>query len=177
MNRATVYNVIKKERDYQDMNWSHLGHDPLVKQYHYAAPHILMIEDYARKAQALWTKSKDEVDVLQTIAKLATIAVRALEETIDKDGKTLSRPGVFMAIDAERASQDITHPRTKDNSGQYKFSAPHLLLVEEYAARARNWWKNGDRDGVIRTFVVLAAILVRALEEIDGPDLLYVGLR
>ena len=35
----------------------------------------------------------------------------------------------------------------------------------------------GNRDMVLHRIVQIAAILVRALEEIEGPNLLFIGLR
>ena len=43
-----------------------------------------------------------------------------------------------------------------------------------YGHKRPDWF---DPEWLCPECVVLAAILVRAMEEIDGPDLLYVGLR
>jgi hypothetical protein len=176
MDRGTVYKVIEKEREYQNGKWPRDNH-PLIKQYAYAAPHLLLLEEYATKARALWTKSQDEVGVLKTIAKMATIAFRALEEIVDKSGHFMTQHEIISAVSAEQDYQDGRCWRTEGMAGQYKFSAPHLLLVENRIYLARSNWICENQGATLNSFVKVAAVLVRALEEIDGPNLLFTGLR
>ena len=176
MKREQVFEVIKKERKYQDKTWPRDEH-PLVKQYAYAAPHIYLLEEYAAKTRRMWAKSFNEIDVLQNLGKMATIACRALQEIVPTHELNYSDVFIVVAINDERARQDAKHPRTKDNAGQYRFSAPHALLVEKYIGYAREDWTKGSRDGVMIDLIKIAAILVRALEEIEGSDLLEIGLR
>lgn len=78
MNRADVFEVINREREYQDTAWPR---DEYRKQmYKYSAPHILLLEKYVKQLADDWVKSSTERNLPATIAKIATIAVRALEE-------------------------------------------------------------------------------------------------
>ena len=186
LSREQAFEVIKREREYQDRVWPRDGH-PLVKQYDYTAPHLLMLEEYYAKARALWQKSVDEVDVLRTIGKMATIAFRALTEVVQEvqeaQGPCLLLDGRYQEkkardlINAARDRQDREHPRTKDNAGQYRFTAPHVYLLGQYLALVGQRWYSGNREKVVGSLVEIAAICVRALEEVEGPDLLFVGLR
>ena len=175
LSREQAFEVIKREREYQDRVWPRDGH-PLVKQYDYTTPHLLMLEDYYDEARRKWRKSVDEVDVLRTIGKMATIAYRALTEVVQANGSRGLAVPVALVNEA-RDRQDREHPRTKDNAGQYKFAAPHVYLLGQYLGHLGNRWYRGDRDGVVNGLVEVTAICVRALEEIEGPDLLFVGLR
>ena len=74
MNRTDIFALINQERTYQDEKWSDR------EQYAVSAPHVLLLDSYVQKAKDRWTGSVSEVDVVQTIAKIAAIAVRALEE-------------------------------------------------------------------------------------------------
>lgn len=176
MTREQVFEMIAQEREYQDKNWPR-DDNPLVKQYTYAAPHIYMLKEYAAKTRALWVKSVDETDVLRNLGKMATIAYRAIMEIKGTTGTWYTTVGATDLINTERRYQDMKHPRTKDNAGQYSFSAPHALLVERYIGLAEEAWSVGNRDMVLHRIVQIAAILVRALEEIEGPNLLFIGLR
>ena len=176
MTREDVFKMIAKEREYQDKNWPR-DDNPLVKQYVYAAPHIYLLKAYAAKTKELWVKSVDETDVLRNLGKMATIAYRAIMEIKGTTGTWYTTVGAKDLIETERRYQDMKHPRTKDNAGQYAFSAPHALLVDRYIVLAEEAWSAGNRDMVLHRIVQIAAILVRALEEIEGPNLLSIGLR
>jgi len=174
-----AFEVAKREREYQGKAWPRDSH-PLAAQYVYAAPHVLLLERYVEKAGAQWEASHDEVDVLRTLAKALAVAVRALEElalvVFNADLQT-TQEAALTRIRDERSQQDAKHPRNKDNSGQYQFSAPHILLAKDRLQVIRAAWYESDRVRMLNEIVVLAAILTRALQEIDGPDLLEIGLR
>jgi hypothetical protein len=187
LSREQAFEVIRKEREYQDRVWPRDNH-PLVEQYRYTAPHLLMLEDYYSEARGKWRKSIDETEVLRAIAKMATIAFRALTEVVLSRGPvTYNRPNAEERLSEEEARrliseardrQDREHPRTKDNAGQYRFTAPHVYLLGRYLGRIGDGrWYTGNRQGVFDGLVEVAAICVRAMEEIEGPDLLFIGLR
>jgi hypothetical protein len=177
LSREQAFEVIRREREYQDRVWPRDGH-PLVEQYRYAAPHLLMLEDYYEEARGKWRRSVDETDVLRAIAKMAAIAFRALTEIAFEDGSRLGEEPVKALINAARDRQDTEHPRTKDNAGQYRFSAPHVYLLGIYLGIiGKERWYKGNRGRTVDGLVEAAAICIRAMEEIEGPDLLFIGLR
>ena len=180
LTRKQAFEVIEREREYQDRVWPRDGH-PLVRQYDYAAPHLAMLEDYCDDARKLWRKSADETAALQAVGKMAAIAYRALTEiVVASEGgiEVKNTPlGVDGFINKARDRQDKEHPRTKDNAGQYKFVISHIYLLKQYLRRIGDRWYKGNQDKVIRSLAEVAAICVRAMEEVDGPDLLKVGLR
>ncbi len=171
-----AFEVIKREREYQDRVWPRDDH-PLVGQYKYAAPHLLMLEDYYEEARGEWTDSVDETDVLRTIGKMAAIAFRALTEVMPTHAFPPTEEQAFALVESARERQDSEHPRTKDNAGQYEYTAPHLFMLGAYLRRLGDRWYEGNRDRVIGGLVEITAICVRAMEEVDGPDLLFIGLR
>ena len=177
MTISDVFKVIEKEREYQDMNWSHLGHNPLVKQYQYAGPHILLIESYVNKARETWVKSQEEVDVLRIMAKIAAISFRSLEEIKDALGNVLKREDVTDAILTARDIQNHRQPHDKFDAEQYIFIAPHLLMVERYLGSIEASWYRGEAENVMLGLIHLTALTVRALEEVNGPNLLEIGVR
>ena len=101
----------------------------------------------------------------------------------------MTRQQTIEVILRERDYQDKKWPHDKPPrcpggsrllDDQYRLSAPHILLAEEYIKKARErWTKSGDYGGgeALKTLAKAAAILLRALEEIDGPNLLETGLR
>lgn len=75
----------------------------------------------------------------------------------------MNRQEIYEKIEKERSYQEAAWPRTERRQQMYKFSAPHLLLLEEKVARMRSMWYNGDITPA--EFIKVAAIAVRALEE------------
>jgi hypothetical protein len=84
LTREQVFQLIETERAYQDSTYkpdeftsTGLTHALRDKE---AAPGILMLEAYIRKAADAWVNTKgDSTPALQQVAKIATIAVRILE--------------------------------------------------------------------------------------------------
>ncbi len=74
--REKVYAAINTERYYQDHAWP-LGQEPEFS----IGEEILLIEEYARRAREAWTDEKQgaEVETLNTVRKIAGIAVRCME--------------------------------------------------------------------------------------------------
>jgi hypothetical protein len=79
MNRQDVFEVINRERDFQDSLWPRDDHEA-IGQYQWAAPHMLLLEEYVEGLRTKWKNSREELDCVREIAKIAAIAVRALEE-------------------------------------------------------------------------------------------------
>lgn len=75
--RCEVYSAVDSERDYQDRVWP----DQRVHgQQLSIGDSILLIEEYAAKARAAWSKEGyPEVTALDNLRKVAGIAVRAME--------------------------------------------------------------------------------------------------
>jgi len=78
MNRQDVFTVIDKERQYQDTAWPRDAHAQAM--YSNLAPHLVLLEEYIHRARTAWTNNGPEAQPLKVVAKLAAIAVRALEE-------------------------------------------------------------------------------------------------
>lgn len=78
MNRQDIFEMIVRERTYQDTEWPRDEETALM--YQFSAPHILLLEEYVSALRAMWKNSREEKDCVRMIAKIATIAVRALEE-------------------------------------------------------------------------------------------------
>lgn len=73
LSREQVFDVINKERAYQESTWpSHDGH----KNSEHS---LLLLDGYVQKAKAAWLTSKNETSIVQQLAKIAAITVRALE--------------------------------------------------------------------------------------------------
>ena len=78
-----------------------------------------------------------------------------------------TRKEVYGLIDLEREAQDNVWRTGRKNEGQYKFAAPHVLLIEEQAQKLRQLWYTSTKEDLRNRFIKTAAIAVRALEEID----------
>lgn len=85
LTRAQVFDIIDAERDYQDVNYNPeyiltSGITRFIRDKDVTS-HLVMLDTYLRDAQDAWTKMKngDSTAALQQLAKIATIAVRALE--------------------------------------------------------------------------------------------------
>jgi hypothetical protein len=78
-----------------------------------------------------------------------------------------TRLGIYYSIDLERASQDTSWRTGRPNEDQYAYAAPHILLLEEQVAKLRsNWYGARDESTLRERLVKVAALAVRALEEI-----------
>jgi hypothetical protein len=78
MTRTEVFAAISAERESQDEKWR--DGRPVENQYVFSAPHILLLEEQVAKLRANWYGVKDESSLRERLIKVATIAVRALEE-------------------------------------------------------------------------------------------------
>ena len=75
--REEVFEAINSERDYQDSLWSEEGNsNPLL-----LGEFLVLLDVYIRKAQEEWTvEPKPEINSLNTIRKIAGIAVNCMEQ-------------------------------------------------------------------------------------------------
>lgn len=80
----------------------------------------------------------------------------------------MTRQEAFALIEQERANQEKLWPRDDANqlSLQYNWWAPHLLVLLEKADRIRSLWYESKSEELQAEFVKIAAIGVRALEEV-----------
>jgi len=79
----------------------------------------------------------------------------------------MKRDEVYSLIDNERLSQDSTWRQGRPNEGQYQYSAPHVLLIIKLAEKLGTEWYNATTEDLESRFVKIAAVAVRALEEIN----------
>lgn len=89
----------------------------------------------------------------------------------------MNREQVYTIVDKEREYQDTTYPPTTTiGSGvtraqRDKEVVPHILLIESYAAKAREAWVySGSNKGAIQQIAKIVAIAVRALEVVSGSE-------
>jgi phage shock protein A len=75
----------------------------------------------------------------------------------------MTREQAYELIDAERTSQDAVWT----NRTQYNRAAPHILLLEEQLKKLRTDWYASKSENFTSRLTKMAAIAVRALEEID----------
>ncbi len=78
--QSDIYAAIESERAYQDALWKDSEHpehsNPLT-----IGEFILLIEEYAMKARKEWSEEpKPEIAALNTIRKIAGIAVNCMEQ-------------------------------------------------------------------------------------------------
>lgn len=78
MNRKQIYTAIDEERTLQDRAWR-TGRD-VERQYEFAAPHVIVLEEQVAKLRANWYGAKDELSLRDRLVSIAALAVRALEE-------------------------------------------------------------------------------------------------
>jgi hypothetical protein len=79
----------------------------------------------------------------------------------------VSRAEVFALIHAERVAQDKIWRTGRPSEVQYKFAAPHVLLLEENLAKLRSFWYMSSKEEMTDRFIKIAALATRALEEIE----------
>lgn len=82
----------------------------------------------------------------------------------------MERNLIFSLINEHRAEQDKLWPRDlgqNPNRAQYKFFAPHILVLEEKFKKLRENWYISNKEQLHKDFVSVATIAVRALEEVE----------
>jgi hypothetical protein len=80
--RQSVYAAIDSEREYQDSKWP--ANAGIYAEVRTPGEELLMIEEYAARARALWTDTPDgrlaeDQALTAMFRKIAGIAVRAME--------------------------------------------------------------------------------------------------
>jgi len=75
----------------------------------------------------------------------------------------MRRDEVFSKINEQRAFQDAKW----SNREQYRRSAPHVMVLQGQMRKLEQEWYDSKRDALLERFVKIAAIAVRALEEIE----------
>jgi hypothetical protein len=91
MKRQDVYDLIDSERDYQESTWPNSTALPTPGE-------VLLIEDYLRQFKMNYQKYDDgpncsaPIPCLQDLRKIATLAVRALENVDEMYKDVLLRP-------------------------------------------------------------------------------------
>lgn len=83
MTREQVFQIINKERDYQDTTYEpnkvlQSGQTRQQRDLDVTA-HLVLLDAYVRKAKDAWVIPGTNTPALKQIAKIAAIAVRALE--------------------------------------------------------------------------------------------------
>ena len=79
----------------------------------------------------------------------------------------MKRHEIYKLIEAERTEQDATWRRGRPNEGQYKYSAPHVLLLLKLTEKLENEWYTSSYEDFQDRFVKIAAVAIRALEEVE----------
>lgn len=110
--REAIYDVIDGERDYQNARWPDQNNaaqpNPLT-----IGESILLIEEYAARARALWSgETKPEHGALDIMRKLAGIAVHCMEEhgAIPREWHVPQSAGITGTV-ALRDPGDATNKR------------------------------------------------------------------
>ena len=91
MKRSDIYQVIDKEREYQDGFYKpdeklSNGLGPTrAERDRDVTPHLVLLDLYINKAKEDWNVKGDNRPALKQIAKIAAIAVRALERAAGGD--------------------------------------------------------------------------------------------
>ena len=79
MSLDAALDLVRRERERQEELWPRDDH-PLVEQYKFYAPHLILLKEYIDRAFAEWTGAREERDLERALVKIAAIAVRGLEE-------------------------------------------------------------------------------------------------
>ena len=79
----------------------------------------------------------------------------------------MTRGEAYNLVEAERAAQDATWRTGRPNEAQYRFAAPHILLIEEQVAKLRSIWYASKSEDLVERLVKIISTSVRALEEIN----------
>ena len=75
---------------------------------------------------------------------------------------TWTQAEIFDKIIEERKRQD----ENWSNREQYVYNAPHLLVLETKVNRMRAMWYEGKKEDLKAEWIKIAAIAIRALEEV-----------
>lgn len=83
LSRGQVFDIIETERSYQDANYNadeklSSGSTRAQRDIDVTA-HLVLLDQYVQKAKEAWLVKGDNVPSLQQIAKVAAIAIRAIE--------------------------------------------------------------------------------------------------
>jgi len=85
--------------------------------------------------------------------------------------KKRTRLEVFELVNAERIAQDKEWRTGRPNEQQYKFAAPHVILLERNARKLIDiWYDSKDESALEDRLVKIAALAFRALEEIEVTE-------
>ena len=79
----------------------------------------------------------------------------------------MERQFVMDLVETERISQDKLWRTGRPNERQYAFSAPHILLLEQKISKLRSLWYESKSEDLKTEFVKIAALAIRALEEVQ----------
>lgn len=94
-----------------------------------------------------------------------------VERFLEERGVIAQSPtqrAALLEVLGERLAQDaVWRGRSKPVEHQYAYAAPHVLLLEEQVGKLReNWYGTADETSLRGRFIKMAAIALRALEEI-----------
>jgi hypothetical protein len=78
----------------------------------------------------------------------------------------MTRQEIFTEIERIRSGQDALWPRDERRKKMYATIPPHVLLLETNVEKLRNEWYLSKSEDCIKRFTTIAALAVRALEEI-----------
>jgi hypothetical protein len=79
----------------------------------------------------------------------------------------MERCDVFQEINRIREEQNAKWPRDERRIAMYSYMPPHILLLEKQIEKLRDEWYASKTEDCINRFQVIAALAVRALEEIE----------
>lgn len=154
--RAEVYAAIDSERAYQDSMWPEDA--PADPRPLSIGEGILLIEEYH-------TRALIEIDSLQSIRKIAGIAVRCLENhggSTEHAQGTLSRQEVYVKLD-ELCN---THKEEEDLKILVALAMIKHLMIEARAAWAR---ERRPALKALEKIWEIAAVAVRCMEANGAP--------
>lgn len=78
----------------------------------------------------------------------------------------MTRQEIYSLIDQERLAQDEVWRKGRSNEGQYQYAAPHIILLEKLVEKLSSEWYYSEHEEFQSRFIKIAAVAVRALEEI-----------
>ena len=78
----------------------------------------------------------------------------------------MTRTEAYQLVDSERSAQDAIWRTGRPSEAQYRFAAPHILLIEEQVAKLRSIWYASKSEDLVERLVKIISTSVRALEEI-----------
>ena len=80
----------------------------------------------------------------------------------------MTREKIFGLVNEERDRQDREWRTGGPIEAQYSFAASHVLILEEKLTRLRSLWYDSKPEQMKEEFVKIAAIAVRAIEEVTS---------